>query len=346
MQSLIRGVLLSSIVMVGAVPPLKAQTAVGDVRLKNFHPLPAFISNPQNPVTEHKIQLGRMLYYDPRLSANQKISCNSCHNLDRYGADEGRVSVGFRGQTGARNSPTVYNAAGHIAQFWDGRAPDVETQAKGPVMNPVEMAMTSQDRVVATLNSIPEYVELFKRAFPGDPNPVTFDNVGSAIGVFERGLVTPGRWDKYLEGDAGALTITEKAGFDKFYGSGCANCHTGTYLGGSQYQRLGLVKAWPETHDPGRFAVTGKETDRSVFKVPSLRNVEKTAPYYHDGSVPTLRKAIQMMGEYQVGKTLSQQDSASIEAFLKSLTGEIPVKYIKSPVLPKSTVATPRPIAE
>src|SRR6185312_8840513 len=148
MQSLIRGVLLSSIVMVGAVPPLKAQTAVGDVRLKNFHPLPAFISNPQNPVTEHKIQLGRMLYYDPRLSANQKISCNSCHNLDRYGADEGRVSVGFRGQTGARNSPTVYNAAGHIAQFWDGRAPDVETQAKGPVMNPVEMAMTSQDRVV------------------------------------------------------------------------------------------------------------------------------------------------------------------------------------------------------
>jgi cytochrome c peroxidase len=346
MQPLISGILLSSIAIMGAAPSVTAQTALGDARLQNFHPLPAFIANPQNPVTERKIQLGRMLYYDPRLSANQKISCNSCHNLNRYGADEGRVSVGFRGQAGARNSPTVYNAAGHIAQFWDGRAPDVETQAKGPVMNPVEMAMTSQDRVVVTLNSIPEYVELFKRAFPGDPNPVTFDNVGSAIGVFERGLVTPGRWDKYLAGDAGALTVTEKIGFDKFYGSGCANCHTGTYLGGSQYQRLGLVKAWPETHDPGRFAVTGKEIDRGVFKVPSLRNVEKTAPYYHDGSVPTLRKAIQMMAEYQVGKALSQQDIASIEAFLKSLTGEIPVKYIKPPVLPKSTAGTPKPITD
>lgn len=345
MQYSLSRTILSSVLIAGTVAVVTA-TAVYDARLKNFQPLPSFISNPQNSVTKEKIQLGRMLYYDPRLSANQKISCNSCHNLDRYGADEGRVSVGFRGQAGARNSPTVYNAAGHIAQFWDGRAPDVETQAKGPVMNPVEMAMSSQERVVATLNSMPEYVELFKKAFPGDPNPVTFDNVGSAIGVFERGLVTPGRWDQYLKGDTDALTATEKAGFNKFYDTGCASCHTGTYLGGSQYQRLGLVKAWPETHDPGRFAVTGKEADKSVFKVPSLRNVEKTAPYYHDGSVPTLSRAIEMMGEYQVGKTLSKQEVASIEAFLKSLTGAIPATYIKKPVLPKSTITTPRPIVD
>ena len=346
MQRSIHGIILTSIAIAGAIPALAADSTAHDVGLQNFHSLPAFIDNPQNPVTEEKIQLGRMLYYDPRLSANRKISCNSCHNLDHYGADEGRVSVGFRGQAGARNSPTVYNAAGHLAQFWDGRAPDVETQAKGPVMNPVEMAMTSQDRVIATLNSMPEYVELFKKAFPGDPNPVTFDNVGSAIGIFERGLVTPGRWDKYLEGDAGALTATEKAGFDKFYQSGCASCHSGTYLGGSQYQRLGLVKAWPETHDPGRFAVTGKEIDRTVFKVPSLRNVEKTGPYYHDGSVPTLSKAIQMMGEYQIGNTLGPEEITSIEAFLASLTGEIPAKYIKMPALPKSTASTPRALPD
>lgn len=181
-------------------------------------------------------------------------------------------------------------------------------------MNPVEMAMKSQERVITTLNSMPEYIELFKRAFPDDRNPVTFDNVGIAIGAFERGLVTPGAWDKFLEGDQTALNATEKAGFNKFYESGCASCHTGTYLGGSQYQRLGLVKARPETHDPGRFAVTGKESDKYVFKVPSLRNVEKTGPYYHEGSVQTLGEAVRMMGEYQSGKNLDQHEVDSIQS--------------------------------
>jgi cytochrome c peroxidase len=344
MHCLFRSLFALWLVGAGAMPLRPADTIVPAPRLKNFQPLPAFIDNPRKPVTEDKVRLGRMLYYDPRLSANQKISCNSCHNLDRYGADTGRVSIGFKGQAGARNSPTVYNAAGHLAQFWDGRAVDVEAQAKGPVMNPVEMAMTSQERVIATLNSMPEYVALFKKAFPDDPNPVTFDNLGSAIGAFERGLVTPGRWDRFLKGDPSALNSAEKTGFNKFYESGCASCHTGAYLGGSQYQRLGLVKAWPETHDPGRFAVTGKESDKNVFKVPSLRNIEQTGPYYHDGSVATLSEAIRMMGEYQVGKKLDRQDIDSIEAFLKSLTGQIPVTYVKVPILPKSTAATPRPM--
>jgi cytochrome c peroxidase len=346
MRYLRRFIIAFSVVVTCVTPVWPADTVVPGERLKGFHPVPAFIENTRNPVTQEKVQLGRLLYYDPRLSANQKISCNSCHELDHYGADTGRVSIGFRGQAGARNSPTVYNAAGHLAQFWDGRATDVEAQAKGPMMNPVEMAMTSPERVVATLNSIPQYAALFRRAFPNDPNPVTFDNVASAIGIFERGLVTPARWDKFLEGDASALAGAEKVGFNKFYETGCSSCHTGTYLGGSQYQRLGLVKAWPDTHDPGRFAVTGKEADKNVFKVPSLRNIEKTAPYYHDGSIPTLSEAIRMMGEYQVGKKLSQQDIDSIEAFLKSLTGEIPVQYIRRPALPDSTADTPKPIAD
>ncbi len=327
--------------------PLAAQppdTAIPESHLKGFQPLPAFMGSARNPATEDKIRLGRILYYDPRLSADQRISCNSCHNLDRYGVDTGRVSVGFKGQLGGRNSPTVYNAAGHLAQFWDGRAVDVEAQAKGPVMNPVEMAMTSSERVVQTLASMPEYVSMFEKAFPGDPNPVTFDNLASAIGVFERGLVTPSRWDTFLEGDASALTSAEKAGFNAFYDAGCAGCHTGTYLGGTQYQRLGLVKAWPNTHDPGRFTVTGKEADRNVFKVPSLRNVEKTAPYYHDGSVATLDEAIRMMGEYQSGKKLDPREVESIQVFIGSLTGEIPVDYIRKPTLPKSTDTTPKPL--
>ncbi len=328
----------------GPMPAQPADAPIPESRLKGFHPLPVFMDSRRNPATEAKVELGRTLYYDPRLSADQKISCNSCHNLDKYGADTGRVSVGFKGRLGGRNSPTVYNAAGHLAQFWDGRAVDVEAQAKGPVMNPVEMAMTSGERVIETMQSIPEYVVMFEKAFPGDPNPVTFDNLASAIGVFERGLVTPSRWDRFLEGDASALTSAEKAGFNKFYEAGCASCHSGTYLGGSQYQRLGLVKAWPNTHDPGRFTVTGKEADRNVFKVPSLRNVEKTAPYYHDGSVPTLDEAIRMMGEYQSGKKLDPQDIGSIKVFISSLTGEIPVEYIRKPALPSSTETTPKPL--
>ncbi len=332
-------------VFLGGVTALLAATIPED-RLSKFQPLPAVMESAQNPQTQAKIKLGRMLYYDPRLSADQKISCNSCHKLDNYGADETPVSTGFRGQAGARNSPTVYNAAGQIAQFWDGRAKNVEEQAKGPVMNPVEMAMSSPDRVFATLNSMPEYVKLFHAAFPAESNPVTFDNSATAIGAFERGLVTPSRWDKFLEGDKNALTAAEQLGFNKFYESGCASCHNGTYLGGGQYQRLGLAKAWPETHDAGRFDVTHNAADRNVFKVPTLRNVAKTGPYYHDGSVPTLTEAIRKMGEYQLGAKLTGADIASIETFLNALTGTIPARYIKPPKLPPSTGATPKPVID
>jgi cytochrome c peroxidase len=236
----------------------------------------------------------------------------------------------------------VYNAAGHFVQFWDGRAPDVEEQAKGPVMNPVEMAMSSDKAVVGVLKSMPGYVDAFRQAFPADKDPVTFENMARAIGVFERRLMTPSRWDKFLNGDQAALSNAEKAGFNKFMEAGCQACHAGAYLGGEVYERLGAVKPYPDTSDVGREAVTKQESDRMVFKVPSLRNIDKTGPYFHTGKVATLAEAVKEMAEYQLGKQMTDDEIASLVTFLKTLTGEIPAEYIKPPELPKSTAKTPK----
>ena len=319
--------------------PQKA--SIDPAKLRLFSTAPDSVPPKGGELTVEKVALGRMLYYDTRLSKSQKISCNSCHDLARYGVDGNPVSTGHKGQKGDRNSPTVYNAAGHFVQFWDGRARDVEEQAKGPMMNPVEMAMASDKVVVATLKSMPEYVAAFKKAFPTDKDPVTFDNVGNAIGAFERKLVTSSRWDKFLKGDE-ALTAEEKAGLATFINTGCITCHAGTYLGGNMFQKVGAVKPWPDATDPGRFTVTKNEVDRMMFKVPSLRNIEKTGPYFHDGKTATLAEAITKMGVYQIGKTLTDTEVKSIETFLKALTGEIPADYIKQPVLPKSTPKTPK----
>jgi cytochrome c peroxidase len=254
-----------------------------------------------------------------------------------------RTSDGHKGRTGERNSPSVYNAAGHFVQFWDGRAPDVEAQAKGPITNPVEMAMSSEERVVAVLKSMPEYVEAFQRAFPGDKTPISYNNLAKTIGGFERKLVTPSRWDKFLRGDPNALTAAEKAGFQAYMEAGCQACHAGAYLGGQIYQKLGVVKAWPDSTDPGREKVTNLEADRMMFKVPGLRNVEMTKPYYHNGKVESLEDAVSRMAEYQLGKNLSAEQLKSILVFLRTLTGDIPAEYIKPPVLPKSTEKTPKP---
>ena len=320
-----------------------AAAEIDPARLKTFRPLPEVMPSGNNPITEAKVILGRLLYYEPRLSKNHDVSCNSCHSLTGYGVDQQPLSDGHKGLKGSRNAPTVYNAAGHVAQFWDGRAPDVEEQAKGPVMNPVEMAMTSDKAVAAVLKSMPEYLAAFKKAFPGQADPVTFDNMAKAIGAFERRLVTPSRWDKFLKGDKSALTDRELSGFSKFLEVGCASCHRGTYLGADSYQKLGLVKPWTHTSDLGRYAVTKKDTDKLVFKVPSLRNIEKTGPYYHDGSVKTLEDAVRLMAEFQNGKQLKPVEVQSIVTFLKALTGQIPLEYVKQPPLPKSTAATPKP---
>lgn len=323
--------------------PPPTPTAVDEGKLKLFGPLPEVMTSEKNPETDAKVALGRMLYYERRLSKSQQISCNNCHKLNQYGVDGEATSDGHKGQKGDRNSPTVYNAAGQFAQFWDGRAVDVEEQAKGPVMNPVEMAMPSEKVVVAVLKSMPEYVDAFKKAFPEDKDPVTVDNMAIAIGTFERKLVTPSRWDKFLRGDKSALTDEEKAGFNTFVRSGCQTCHAGVLVGGSLFQKLGAARPWPDTSDPGREKVTKNEADRMVFKVPSIRNIEKTAPYYHDGRVRTLEEAISLMALHQVDEELTDAQVQSIAAWLKTLTGEIPADYIREPALPKSTAKTPKP---
>jgi cytochrome c peroxidase len=307
-----------------------------------FGSLPPEAENPENRVTPAKIALGRTLYYDPRLSKNHDISCNSCHQLDRFGVDNEATSPGHRGQRGDRNSPTVYNAAFHIAQFWDGREPDVEAQAKGPVLNPVEMAMPSEAAVVAVLKSIPGYAPLFKAAFPGQRDAITYDNMARAIGAFERRLVTPSPFDAFMAGDATAISEQAYAGLETFMDVGCITCHMGPAIGGDRYQKLGLVRAYP-TKDLGRYNVTGREVDKMVFKVPSLRNVAKTGPWFHDGSMDTLDHAIRAMGMHQLGVKLDGEQVAAIAAFLESLTGTVDASYVAKPELPASGPKTPAP---
>ncbi|WP_437531247.1 cytochrome c peroxidase [Sorangium sp. So ce726] len=330
--------------------PAATAAATSDVKplvfdpkdVKSFKVLPAKFETDKNTITDDKVTLGRMLWYETRLSKNQEISCNSCHGLSTYGVDNKQFSSGHKGQLGGRNSPSAYNAGPHIAQFWDGRAATLEDQAKGPILNPVEMAMPDEKRVITTLKSIPDYVKLFKAAFPDDKEPITYDNMAKAIGAFERGLVTPSRFDKFLGGDDKALTAEEKAGFHKFISLGCPTCHTGVAVGGSTFQKLGLVKEYPGLKDNGRFDATKDEKDKFFFRVPSLRNVEKTFPYFHDGSIATLDETVTKMAWHQLGVEAKPEEVKAIVAFLKSLTGDLPTDYIKQPELPKSGPTTPK----
>jgi cytochrome c peroxidase len=330
----------------GGAAALDVQRALTDARLI-FSPLPAVYENPAYPLTEEKITLGRHLYYDKRLSKNQDLSCNSCHDLANYGVDSrppvGATSRGHKAQLGGRNSPTTYNAAGHIAQFWDGRAADVEAQAQGPVLNPVEMALPSGAVAVSVLKSIPDYAPLFTAAFPGEADSVTFENAAAAIGAFERKLVTPGRFDQFLAGQTDALTLPEVEGLLAFENAGCPACHSGAVLGGAYYRKLGLMKEYPAM-DTGRYQVTMLDSDKHSFKVPTLRNIEKTAPYFHDGSIATLEQAVKVMAEYQTPKAvLTDAEVASIVTFLKVLTGDLPTAYIQEPAQLPSGPTTPAP---
>ena len=321
--------------------PTVSTVTVSDAHLGLLKALPASMGSKDNPITEEKISLGRMLYFDKRFSKNHDLSCNSCHGLDTFGVDNQQFSSGHKKQLGGRNAPTVYNAALHIAQFWDGRAKDVEEQAKGPVLNPVEMAMADEAAVLKVINSIPDYVSAFKKVFPGD-DAVSYDNFGKAIGAFERKLVTPSKFDKFVSGDKNALNDAEKKGLTVFMDTGCFSCHNGPAFGGNMYQKLGLVKAWPNLKDLGRSEVTKNDAEKYFFKVPSLRNIEKTGPYLHDGSVKDLNEMVAKMAEYQLGKTLTAEETASIVTFLKALTGTPDADYIKEPNLPSSTASTPK----
>jgi len=268
-----------------------------------------------------KIALGKKLYFEKRLSKNNTQSCNSCHNLDngKNGVDNQPTSKGAFGKRGGRNSPTVWNAGLHIAQFWDGRASDLKAQAKGPILNPIEMAMSSEKAVIDKLGKIKEYPALFKAAFPKASNALTYDNLAEAIAAFERTLITRDRLDKFISGDAKALSQKEQIGLDKFIATGCVACHSGNLLGGRSYMKMGLANKYENIQDFGRYSVTEKDEDRYKFKVPSLRNIANTAPYFHDGKAKTLGDAVTQMAWLQLGKKLSTNDISSIVTFLTAL---------------------------
>ena len=311
---------------------------------ESFKPIPSVVPAVKgNAVTREKIELGKMLFFDPRLSASQIISCNSCHNLAAGGVDAGPTSIGHGWQKGPRRAPTVLNAVFNVAQFWDGRAEDLKAQAKGPVQASVEMNATP-DHVVKTLSSMPAYVEMFKKAFPNESSPVTFDNFAKAIEAFEATLITPAaRFDQFLDGDANALNDEEKDGLKLFMEKGCSSCHNGINIGGQAYFPFGVVEK-PGADilppgDKGRFAVTKTVDDQYVFRAAPLRNVALRAPYFHSGQVWGLKQAVGVMGADQLGIKLSDKEEDSIVAFLKTLTGQLP--KIEYPILPVRTDAAP-----
>jgi cytochrome c peroxidase len=265
-------------------------------------------------------ELGQKLYFDAKLSANGTISCNSCHNLVTYGVDNEATSPGHDKTRGGRNSPTVYNAKFNFVQFWDGRAKDLAEQATGPLLNPIEHGIKDEAALVEILNKA-EYVDLFAKAFNKDKKPITLKNVGIAIAAFEEHLVTESAFDEFLRGKDNALNGKQKRGLKKFVEVGCVSCHQGVNLGGTMFQKIGLVNEY-KTADLGRFDVTKNEDDKYFFKVPGLRNIEKTGPYFHDGKVKTLKEAITLMAYHQLGERLKPNEVSDIEQFLKSLTSK------------------------
>ncbi len=294
---------------------------------------------------EEKVILGQRLFFDPRLSLSQTVSCHSCHNLATGGADGLSVSVGHGGQTGARNSPTVFNSVLQIAQFWDGRARDLVEQVGGPIVSSIEMASTDP-LVCAVLSSMPEYVAEFGAAFPQRKKPICFSTTKLALAAYVSTLLTPDSpFDRYLQGDEHALNEDQQAGLQQFIALGCVQCHTSVNVGGNSYYRFGAAHE-PEpryrpAEDVGRSAVMDMVTQAYVFKVPTLRNVELTAPYFHAGGAWTLSEAIKVMGWTQLDKKLSAKQCKHLEVFLHSLTGKLP--QLQVPKLPAATERTPRP---
>lgn len=339
--------LLSSLVVVMlAAGAAWGKDSVMSQAQATFKPVPAkppVLKN--NPATPGKVELGRMLFFEPRLSASYLISCNTCHNVGLGGVDLQETSTGHGWQKGPRNAPTVLNSVYNLAQFWDGRAEDLAAQAKGPVQASVEMHNTPA-RVVETLKSIPGYLPLFKNAFPRDKDPITFDNMAKAIEVFEATLITPdSRFDRFLKGNPKELSANEHEGLKLFMAKGCSVCHNGVNIGGAGYFTFG-VKESPAAdvrpaEDLGRFKVTNTAADRYVFKSPSLRNIELTPPYFHSGKVWKLGDAVKIMGTAQIGITINDDETAKIVAFLLTLNGKQP--NVMYPIMPPDSNSTPKP---
>lgn len=312
-----------------------SQTLTAAPQTEPIQPIPAVeITNPE------MVNLGKKLFFDPRLSKSGFISCNSCHNLSMGGTDNIKTSIGHHWQQGPINSPTVLNSSLNLAQFWDGRASSLKEQAGGPIANPGEMAFT-HELAINVLQSIPDYVDEFSTIFGTEA--LDIDMVTDAIAAFEETLLTPNSpFDLWLKGDDSALTGQALTGYQLFKQSGCIACHNGPNLGGTSYQKMGVVEPYQTDSEMiGRAAVTGSDADRFLFKVPTLRNVELTYPYFHDGEAASLEDAVDIMGRLQLGRVYSDEEIDQLVAFLKSLTGEQP--RFELPILPPSTNATPLP---
>jgi cytochrome c peroxidase len=341
-QQLMKSARICAIVLallVQTSPPASGQSDLWKQAKSQFAPLPKVIASTDNPVTAEKTRLGKMLFYETRVSVDGTVSCFKCHVIPLYGTDGLPKAIGNQNKVNPRNAPTVLNAAGQISEHWIGNRSSVEDQAKQALIGPPSFGLALYEDAVRKLNAVPDYAILFRKAFPESRDPVSVDNFANAIGTWERTLVTPARFDKFLEGDASQLKTDESMGLKDFMGTGCVMCHSGTYVGGQSYRKFGITQPyWELTHsaqiDSGRYVVTHKEDDRFVFKVPTLRNVEMTSPYFHDGSIDSLSAAVRIMAQLQLGSTLDDTTTKAIVAFLKSLTGKIPQDALEVPILP------------
>ena len=323
-----------------------AHAAAGDQDLINkagqiLGPLPQTMPSEQNPITPAKVRLGKVLFYELRISIDGTVSCAKCHPISLYAADGLKKARGNNCKENPRNAPTIFNAASQISEHWIGNRTSVEDQAKQSVTGPPAFGMPSYESVEKILREMKGYVTLFQEAFPGEKEPVTIDNFARAIGAFERTLVTPAPFDDFMQGNASALTEQQKKGLKTFLDTGCMTCHFSPYVGGQIYQKFGVFEPYmkytkSEKIDEGRFAVTKKEADKYLFKVPVLRNVAMTPPYFHDGSVDKLDQAVWIMAKIQLGKDLSRQQTGDIAAFLTSLTGRIPDDALAVPIVPSA----------
>jgi cytochrome c peroxidase len=312
-----------------------------------FQPLPKDMATPEYPVTKERVTLGRSLFFDTRFSIDGNLGCVSCHQPALYGTDGRPRSIGVKGRPHPRHAPTVLNAPLQFVIHWRGDRVDAEDQVVQSLLSPITSGQPDEKALLARVNGIAGYTPLFKEAFPNDSEPVSRKNMALAIGAFERTLVTPSRFDEYLTGNVEALSTQERAGLAKFIDVGCIACHNGPGVGGGMYQKFGVLEDyWKVTRsdpvDKGRVEVTNNDADLYMFKVPSLRNVAMTPPYFHDGSVATLPEAVKVMGRVQLGAQLEDKDVADIVSFLASLTGPLPQDFATAPVLPPGSVQPAR----
>jgi cytochrome c peroxidase len=304
-----------------------------------FSPLPQVMLSEKNPVTPEKVNLGKILFYEMRISVDGTVSCARCHPIGLYAVDGLKKSIGNHCKVNPRNAPTLFNAARQISAHWIGNRADVEDQAKQSVIGPPSFGMPSYEAVEKILKEIKRYMDLFKKAFPQDKDPVNVDNFAKAIGAFERTMVTPSPFDSFLKGNKKALTEDQQRGLNTFIQTGCITCHSGPYVGGQMYQKFGIFEPYwkytkSEKIDEGRYDVTKSESDKYLFKVPILRNVAKTAPYFHDGSIDHLIEAVLIMGKIQLGRNIAAQQGEDLVKFLTSLTGKIREEILIVPILP------------